>query len=89
MGPAATKDTFRDESGYPRRMASSALRGCAKRSMLSRSPRRGDPCPEMWMRHSDANQEKVKDFAPDVIVHAYIDAVQNALKLGHRGVRAP
>lgn len=43
---------------------------------------------ELAKRMGHANQEKVREFAPDVIAHAYIDALQNAAKLGRRGGRA-
>jgi glycosyltransferase involved in cell wall biosynthesis len=34
---------------------------------------------ELAKRMGDANQEKVKDFAPDAIVHAYVDALEHAV----------
>jgi len=35
---------------------------------------------ELAWRMGEANREKVKDFAPDVIVHAYIDALDHAVR---------
>lgn len=44
---------------------------------------------ELVKKMGDANREKVKAFAPDVVVHAYIDALQSAVTRGQRGRKAP